>query len=181
MSARLVARFALCAPPALLTAAGLLLLIATPEAWDAAAHVDQPAWTPAVCGLIFTAGTLGVGAWSLRDALRRTRADFTSIRFQVIFTGAFIVIFALGATVIAARLPEPATYDRLLDDDTGDAMSTVAFLIYTSIGAAFFTALAGALAYAYNHAIDPRPTGRFTRVEGEVDGVGEILRRRDGP
>jgi hypothetical protein len=181
MSTRLVARFALCAPPALLTAAGLLLLIASPDAWGAADHVDQPSWTPTACGLIFTAGALGIGAWSLRDALIRTRGEFTSIRFQVISTGALVVLFALGATIIAARLPEPMTYDRLIDADTGDAMSTVAFLLYSSIGGAFFIALTGALAYAYNHAIDPRPTGRFAHVEGEVDGVGELLRRRDGP
>ena len=176
---RSVRRFALVLPPLALFISALFMLASSPAAWGAGEHVGLDDWMPTVSGLVFALPGLVIGGLCLRRILKLTREDFDSTLFQLWF-GLLLFTVSVGAElVLATRLGNSATYNSLRDASGDVTVSPEAFLTTTLVVTGLVAGMVTAAAYTYSEAITSN-TRRFERKQGEVDGVGEILRGR-GP
>ena len=172
------ARALLLVAPALLVLASLVLLIASPTAWGAAAVLDAPAWLPPVLGVIVALAALWIGTYSFRKILRETYGDFEVFGLQLVFG---VIMFISGAAMLlglAVQLPDAGTYERWLDDGEVVGRSRDYF-VFSLIYGVLNIGWVWVGAYLYSHAITNMQPNRISaRSPDEVDGVGELLRER---
>ena len=172
-------RALLLLPPFVLVVASIVLLASAPLSWGAAEVLDAPDWIPPIVGAIVALAGLWVGLYSLRHTAQGTRGDFSVFSLQLVLG---ILMFASGSAMmltLAVQLPDTDTYARALDDDGSISIGVVELVVVSLVTGALCIGLVWVGAYLYSHAItNLRPNRISARLPGEVDGVGELLRRR---
>ena len=164
-------------PPIFLVAAGCVLLVVSPSAWDAADNIEAPAWMPPTIGLLAALGGLWIGLYALKATLTATSGDFEVFGLQTVFGVIMFVSGGLLMLSLAFRLPDSGTYAGMIDDDGEVTISSLGFFIVSLALAAFNIGWIWVGAYLYSHAISNQQPNRISqRYPGEVDGVGALLR-----
>jgi len=172
-------RLVVLALPALLGLASLAALLVAPFSWGAGDDAELSPWMPPATALVFGLPFLLLATWCLVKIREKTRAGF-DVSTGLMFYGLLAMPVAIVAiATIALRVADPATYDNLTGSNSEPNLSPDAYMISTVIVAGLLTALLAAAMANYIGAIAEIRASPHDRVEGEVDGVGELLNRRN--
>lgn len=174
--AKRIGRVLFSLPPLVLLLAGLVMLAVSPFAWGAARHVDIPAWMTTFAGVCFALPAIVIGLATLLRVLERTNGNYEVLKLHLA-GGGLPLFMAIAEVALALRIADPATYDALRDEVSGETLSPGAFLVYTLLPAAIAALATGMMAYIYAEGFQERRQSRFDKRPGEVDAVGELLRR----
>jgi hypothetical protein len=173
-------RFILIAPPALLFLAGIVMLVAAPLAWGAAADVGLADWTTTFNGLLAALPAIFVGLFALQETRRRTEYEFTLAPLQIGVGLVFITFVAVGLLVFALRIADPDTYESLRPANPRDrGTSTFGFLMIGLIGTGVTAMVTSWVAFLYCQSIYGEKPSRFDKQAGEEDAIGTLIEERD--
>jgi hypothetical protein len=170
-----IVRWVLRGLPALLIAVSLIELGAAALAWGAASHAGIPDAYPTIAGIAFGLPALVVGVLVLRDVVRKTTEPFSVFHLQLAAGFAALIIAIVLEAALASRIADPSTYNTLVDADGTPNTSPSGFLFIALFTTVFFGGFVVIVSYLYSQSINPQPRTPFDRMEGERDGVGEML------
>ena len=155
-------RALLLLPPLALVLSGLVLLVASPLSWDAAAIIDAPSWMPPVLGVLVALGGLWIGGFALSRTLTATRGDFEVFGLQTVFGALMFLSGSAMMLSLVVRLPDEATYRSALDDDGQVAISALGYFAVSIVLGAFQVAWVWVGAYLYSHAVTNQEPNRIS-------------------
>ena len=172
-------RFALLALPSLLGLSSLAAVLVAPFAWGAGDHAGLSPWMPPATALAFGLPGLLIADRLIRRIRARTVAGY-ALSSALLFYGLLAMPVAIAVLVtIAAGASDPATYDRLKGDSDEADFAPGAYMAVTLGVSLLLNSLVAAASATYLSAISEQRPGRHDRIEGEVDGVGELLERHN--
>ena len=174
-------RILLFLPPFALFAGGVMVLIASPLAWGAGSHVELPDWMTTAAGVSLAVPAVIIGALTSVSVWMRTRGDYEASGFVVFLPIFLFTAFSIIEIALAFRLPDPATYDTLRDENGDITTSPTAFLVITITTVLSCTGGVGGAAYLYTRTIGRFGPAHFEKRMDELDVMGEMMRPRRRP
>jgi len=164
--------------PLLLGLSSLAAILIAPFAWGAGDHVGLSPWMPSATALAFGVPGLVIADQLIRRIRSKTAGSF-ALSATLLFYGLLAIPVAIVVLVtITAGVSNSGTYDQL-QGNSDDALSPAAYMAVMLGVAGLLNALVGAASATYLSAISEQRPGRHDRKDGEVDGVGEMLSRRN--
>jgi hypothetical protein len=171
-------RLALLALPVLLGLSSLAAIIVAPLAWGAGDHAGLSSWMPPATALGFGLPGLFIADQLIRRIRNKTAGGF-DLSATLLFYGLLAMPVSIAVLVtIAAGVSDTGTYDQLRGNDDDD-LSPTAYLAVTLGVSALLNAMVAAASATYLSAISEHRRGPHDRMDGEVDGVGQLLSRRN--
>lgn len=172
-------RWTLRALPAILGLTSLAALFVAPFAWGAGDGMGLSPWMPPLTAVVFALPCLFLADRCLRVINQRTNAGFDLSPLLMVYGVLMMLVAIVVMVTLAVSVADPSTYERLESSDGEPALSPVAYMLSTVAMAGLVSVLLAAGMANYTGAIAENRPSRHDRREGEVDGVGELLRQRD--
>jgi hypothetical protein len=189
----LLLRLGVVALPALLLLSSLAALLMSIPAWGAGNHAGLSPWMPAAAGVVLALPAAVIAAICLRTVVRSTRQAFSVTPVLLVFGLLALPIAIATETAVPVGVADPATYDRLLEEDASGPpglslegaddgpVSATGFLAGTALIAFFLNGVVAVSTVIYGSAIVVEGGKRFERRPDEFDAVEELLKGRRGP
>ena len=160
-----------------LLSGGISLLLASPFAWGAAAHVQVPSWMTSFVGVAFALPAIAIGLLTMHRIIAATRAEYQLMKLHLP-PGLILLLLGAAALNLASRIGQEETYNSLRDANGRISTTPDAFLAVSLLTLAFATLLAACCAYMYGQAVLPVRRTKFDRRDDEPDPLGQMLNQR---
>lgn len=172
-------RFALLTLPLLLGLSSLAAIIVAPFAWGAGDEAGLAAWMPPATALAFGLPGLLIAERCVRRIRIRAASGFSLTPLLLFYGLLAMPVAILVLVVLTAGVTDAETFDRLRGTSNSPELSPAAYIGAMFAVAGLLNALLAAATANYVGAISEDGPGSHDRIEGEVDGVGELLSQRN--